>query len=174
MPATYTLINSNVLTSSAASVTFSSIPATYTDLVLRCSIRSNDVTGNPDGYIRINGSTSALGSTTTLAGTGAAAASYSYTAQANVKLITTLNGSNSTANTFASTEIYIPNYAGTTDNKVVSSFAAQEGNVASPVYITAHAGLWRATTAISQIDYFPASGNLASGSSFYLYGISNT
>lgn len=171
MAITYTLIASNTLGSSAASVTFSSIPNTYTDLVLRASIRSDNVTGNPDGYIRINGSTSTLGSTTVIAGTGAAAASYRYTTQPNVKLITTLNGSNSTASTFASTEIYIPNYAGTTQNKVISASAAQEGNTASPVYITAHAGLWGASAAITEIAYFPASGNLASGSSFFLYGI---
>ena len=46
---TYTLISSNVLASSAATVTFSSIPATYTDLVLRVSARNND--GVPFTYV---------------------------------------------------------------------------------------------------------------------------
>jgi len=44
--ATYTLISSNVLTSSAASVTFSSIPATYTDLVVRLSARATTTASN--------------------------------------------------------------------------------------------------------------------------------
>ena len=47
MPSTYTLISSNVLASSAASVTFSAIPSTYTDLVVRASIRS-DATSDAD------------------------------------------------------------------------------------------------------------------------------
>ncbi len=58
MPATYTLINSNVLTSSAASVTFSAIPATYTDLVIRCSGRSDSsFSAVLDLYLSFNGST---------------------------------------------------------------------------------------------------------------------
>ena len=52
MPATYTLIASNTLSSAAASVTFSAIPATYTDLVLRYSARSDGA--SVDDYFSLN------------------------------------------------------------------------------------------------------------------------
>ena len=57
---TYTLISSNVLGSSAASVTFSSIPATYTDLVLRVSARTD---ADDTSLITFNGTTTGYSKT---------------------------------------------------------------------------------------------------------------
>jgi len=82
MPNTYTLISSNVLSSTAASVTFSSIPATFTDLVLRASIRGNG-TQTPDvGVLNINSNGASNFSSTYLRGTGSAANSARDTAAA--------------------------------------------------------------------------------------------
>lgn len=170
MPATYTLIASNTLSSSAASVTFSSIPATYTDLVLRMSTRS-DVALNYETAIQIN-SISTNYSITRLVGDGATATSARYTAQDKYYMAST-NGTNTTANTFANLEFYIPNYAGSA-NKVASGFGVTENNSASTnVSMAVHAELLSNTAAITQL-IISAVGNFVSGSSFFLYGIKNS
>jgi len=172
--ATYTLISSNVLTGSAASVTFSSIPATYTDLVVRASVRC-DGTGFPDTNDNLrfwfNNSLTAIYSNTTVEGNGASTASSSNTLSF-IKGNYAANGSTSTSNTFANIEMYIPSYT-VSQNKPLSLISAQENN-ATTAYIVATAGLFRSTTAISRIDIDSQNGNnFVSGSSFYLYGISN-
>ena len=59
MANTYTLISSNVLGSSAASITFSAIPATYTDLVVRVTSRvDRSINGAHNCFLTVNGSTS--------------------------------------------------------------------------------------------------------------------
>ena len=171
MPSTYTLISSNVLTSSAASVTFSSIPSTYTDLVIRCSTRS-DVSGAI--LVELNGDSSTIYSTTRLRGDGSTASSGRTSSAAN--LYFGLNTpSTATANTFTSQEIYIPNYT-VSQNRVSSNFQVAENNSATTsVYIDLQAGLYTSTTAITQIKFLHGSANnYAAGSSFYLYGIKNS
>ena len=170
MATTYTLISSNVLSSSAASVTFSSIPATYTDLVLRISARTND-TGPENLQIYFNTDTSTNYSTTMLQGDGASATSARYTSQTVIQNPNTVEGTTYTSNTFGSIEIYIPSYTSSA-NKPVSLYGASENN-ATTAYINAGAGLWRGSAAITQIVIDQSGANFVSGSSFYLYGISN-
>jgi len=172
--ATYTLISSNVLSSSAASVTFSAIPADYTDLVVRASVRC-DGTGFPDTNDNLrfwfNNSLTAIYSNTTVEGNGASTASSSNTLSF-IKGNYAANGSTSTSNTFANIEMYIPSYT-VSQNKPLSLTSAQENN-STTAYRVATAGLFRSTTAISRIDIDSQNGNnFVSGSSFYLYGISN-
>jgi hypothetical protein len=170
--ATYTLISSNVLTGSAASVTFSSIPATYTDLVLRASVR-NDDSGTVNGVLRlqVNGLSSSIYSFTALYGNGSASSSARASATTDITDIY-LAGNLATANTFGIVEIYIPNYAGTA-KKPVASYGASESN-ATAVTMAANAGLIDLTSAITSISLLNNSTKqFLTGSSFYLYGISN-
>jgi hypothetical protein len=177
MPSTYTLIASNVLSSNSSGVTFSSIPSTYTDLVVVCSVRSTR-TGATFSSLRayFNGnSTSTFASATRITGDGASASSARDTSIAEGVFGGFDNASNSTSSTFSSHKFYIPNYAGST-NKPISSISAQESN-AITAYIQAHANLWSNTSSISSItlqDYAGGVNNIESGSSFYLYGIKNS
>jgi hypothetical protein len=169
--ATYTLIASNVVTTPVNSITFSSIPSTYTDLVVKFSIRSTSATGWLS--VILNNITTTTTSETWLQGDGTTASS---TRQANTNyfggngndLIINLSGS--TANTFTNGEFYIPSYTAS-QNKPMSFILAAENN-GTTATTTALAGLWRNTAAINQIQFDP-SGNCDTGSSFYLYGISN-
>ena len=169
MANTYTLISSNVLGSAAASVTFSAIPSTYTDLVLRMSIRDNYASVSTAYNLKINGVTTTQ-SATRLYGTGSAAASNRQTSLVDFYR---MSGASATANTFGSLELYIPNYAGSA-NKVASNFGVAETN-ATAVEMGIEAFLWRNTAAITslQIDEY-AGSTFAAGSSFYLYGIKNS
>ena len=170
MANTYQLISSNVLSSSAASVTFSSIPATFTDLVLRISARSDQASTTSGLKIVFNGTNT--GSFTQLQGdgTGAAAASASGNA---FQRIGTIDGNTATSNTFSSQEVYIPNYTSSTA-KPFSTFSVQEDNTTT-AYIDAFANLQNQTQAITSIVASTvAVANFVSGSSFYLYGIKNS
>jgi hypothetical protein len=169
MPSTYTLISSNVLASSVASVTFSAIPSTYTDLVLKASIRGNG-TQTPDaGVLNINSNGTSNFSVTYLRGTGSAASSGRDAAAASAYAFNN-QWTASTADTFGSTEIYIPNYA-VTGGKPISSFTVTENN-ATAAYLALMAMYSSLTTAITSLTLSSAFGNsFVSGSSFYLYGI---
>jgi hypothetical protein len=174
MPATYTLISSNVLSSSQASVTFSSIPATYTDLVLRFSMRSSEAGAlAPFGKITFNSDTSSIYSGTFVMGYSTTAASYRNSNISYGKWdYYGFESAGNTSNTFGSVEIYIPNYTSTT-SKPFSAIHASEDNSAGNAINEATAGLYRNSTAISNIELGASSGSFVSGSSFYLYGISN-
>ena len=173
MPSTYTLISSNVLSSSAASVTFSAIPSTYTDLVLRISTRT-DYSGdykNPID-ITVNGSSTGY-SVTSVFGTGTSAGSNRTSNRAYWSRSYS-NSALTTSNTFNSLEVYFSSYAGSA-YKVSSAFGATEINSATNNIVNAVANLWQDSAAISSITLVDESAaNFVSGSSFYLYGIKNS
>ena len=167
--ATYTLISSNVLTTTAASVTFSAIPATYTDLVVRVSARSDRANTQDDIRITFNSTTTNY-SYTYLRGNGSAVVSSSVNSDPWT-WFGNIDAANATSGTFSNGELYIPSYT-VSQNKPASAIMAMEDN-ATTAFMTANANLWRNTAAISSINFALGFGNFVSGSSFYLYGISN-
>jgi len=170
MPSSRFLISSQTLGSAAASVTFSSIPATYTDLVIRASIRSDVATTGGALNLVVNSQTSGFSSTNVF-GDGTAAASERKTAETKYIFRRSVTGTSNTSNTFASVEIYIPNYAGTIA-KVASAFLVTENNTTSDAQINVFANLNTNTAAITDLSL--QFTNFVSGSSFYLYGIKNS
>jgi len=173
MPATYTLIASNTLSSSAASVTFSAIPGTYTDLVLKASIRSARSANFYSLKMIINGTTSSVYSRTYLNDGGGTPLSGRSSATTQSLTYESINADTSTASTFANIEFYMPNYT-TSSNKPNSYFGAGETN-SSIASMTAQANLVQITSAITSLEFsFPDASNLMAGSSFFLYGIKNS
>ncbi len=170
MPSTYTLISSNVLTSSAASVTFSAIPATYTDLVLRISGRKDDSSVTSGVFFTVNGSSAANYSLRRLGSNGSTASSSGTTN--NTEWYTSTSGNGATSNTYNNAEYYFANYASNA-NKTASAFEAMENN-ATTASIQTRAMLRSVTDAITSITLSDATSNWLSGSSFYLYGIKNS
>jgi hypothetical protein len=157
----------------ATDITFSAIPATYTDLVLKVSVRSDRTAAISDGLLlKVNGSASTYtdrylqgaGSGTPSSGTSPFGTTRIYTGEMDT------NGA--TASTFASFDIYIPNYAGST-YKSLSSDSVMEQN-ATTAYATLAAGLWSNTAAITSIQLtFSNSTTFVQHSTAYLYGVSN-
>lgn len=168
MATTYELIAKQILGSAAASVTFSSIPGTYTDLLFAWSVRGDQASSTyQDIYIGFNSSTANF-TNRYLEGSGSGASSG--TNLASGRYLGVVPASTATASTFSNGECYIPNYAGST-NKSFSSTNAHETN-ATAAYITVVAGLWSNTSAITSVEFGTSSTrNFVSGSSFYLYGI---
>lgn len=175
MASTYVLISSNTLSSSAASVTFSSIPSTYTDLVLRVSARG-DVTGQSveSLTVQFNGSGGTAYSYTRLRGTGSTASSSAGSSTSVWNFLGVADAAGATSNTFGSFEMYVPSYAAN-QYKTGSGFGVQEDNSATTNNITATAALWQNTSAITSMTILPVySTNFVSGSSFYLYGLKSS
>lgn len=171
MPSSIELITSNTLTTSAASVTFSSIPGTFTDLVLKMSTRHSG-TSFIAFFLQFNDTSTIYSFTEFYTNDGSTVASNRASSQTSI--YTRGNPSdNQTVNTFSNQEIYIPNYAGST-NKPVSGFFVGENNATSPAWVAASAGLYRSSSAISSITLTPATATINSGSSFFLYGIKNS
>ena len=167
MPAgnTYTQIASTTLGSAAASVTFSSIAGTYTDLVLLSAASNLGVNGNGLA-IQFNTDTATNYSKTYWYGDGTSVASGRNTTQSNISIS---NMPISSTGVFAATVTNIQNYSNATTYKTVLSRGggANTGNL-----VIAYVGLWRATpAAITTITLFSDTGNLATGSTFSLYGI---
>jgi hypothetical protein len=169
---TYTLIaSSTVGAGGAANITFSSIPATYTDLALKVTGRINSSGYDMHMLLRFNGNAGTSYSFRRLIGYQSTVSSYSETNETSINLYSTLDGTTATANTFGSVDIYIPNYTGS-QNKSLSVDAATETN-STDAYRSFYAGLWNDSSAITSI-------NLAAWSTFlqystaYLYGISKS
>ena len=172
MANTYTLIESQVLGSSAASVTFSAIPDTYTDLVFKFSVRSDRAATFDNIQARINADSGSNYSRTLLSGDGSSASSSRGSSESRWEFAV-INGDTSTSNTFGNGEMYIPNYISTA-NRPGSYSGAHEDNNAT-AYMRANAYLYRGSAALSSIEFSPQNGtNFLSGSSFYLYGIKNS
>lgn len=171
MALTYSLIASNVLSSTAANVTFSSIPSTYTDLLLFVSARGDVASSIANLDVTINNITGTSYSYTYLLGNGATASSNRGSSVPAFFLGHT-DATNSLTGVFGSAEIYIPSY---TANRIkpIAGISIQENNT-----ITArqygNAGLWNNTSAITSIRIAPDANNWIASSSFYLYGIKNT
>jgi len=148
----------------AADITFSSIPATYTDLVVKIS--SRDTTSGSvwqNFQIAFNGLTTNLSSRAVYGNiTTPSSASFA----SNIFMWT--SAANATASTFGNAEIYIPNYA-SSNNKSVSADFVSETNGTDAIYgLTA--GLWADASAITSIKLTPALG-FAQYSTASLYGI---
>ena len=158
MPATYEPIATTTLGSAASSTTFSSIAATYTDLVLVIApIGSGDAQVN----LRFNSDTASNYSYTILAGNGTSAisdrASTTFIGTDYYFSVTTAGGV---------IQANIMNYSNTTTFKTALMRAGNAGKGTN-----ANVGLWRNTAAINSITITATNNTFATGSVFTLYGI---
>ena len=174
MATTFELISSvTVGSGGAASIDFSSIPSTFTDLCLKVSGRVAGTGSGTQLRIQFNGSSSGY-SDRTLDGDGTSVTSFSRSSSAYIYITSLIQagGGNPSPNTWGSTDIYIPNYAGSA-NKSVSLDAVTEKN-GNPAYADLVAGLWANSAAITSINLTSQDGsNFVQYSTAYLYGVKN-
>jgi len=151
----------------ASSIDFTSIPSTYTDLVVKMSMRTTTA-GFRDLRLSLNGSTASF-TNVYLEANGSTA--YSNTGA--IRYLGTMPGTNVTASTFTNSELYFPNYA-SSNFKSYSLDATGENN-ATTNYQDLLAGLWSSTAAITSIQLTPEPTNtLAQYSTATLYGINKS
>jgi hypothetical protein len=162
----FELIEAKSLGTTTASITFSSIPQTYTDLLVLVSARG-DAAGQRDCYISFNGSTSNFSNkfiemSNNLVSSGTTA-----------RYIGPVSGTTTTASIFSNAAVYIPNYTGSTYKSFSVDFVA-ENNAQGTNAIDLSGQLWSDTAAITSIGLAPSSGSFIQYSTFYLYGISKS
>ena len=159
----YEVISTQTLGSAAATVTFSSIPQIYTDLVLIANSSTTTVASSEINKLTFNSDTASNYSTTVLGGDGSSAASFRGTGVAYIRAgRNTANGDSY----FAQNKMQIINYANATTFKTVITQGSEAG-----AYISADCGMWRSTSAITSITLTAGTNNYKVGSTFSLYGI---
>ena len=171
MANTYKLISSYTATGAVTSISFSSIPATYTDLLIMGSLRNSAADTNTDTVLTFNSNTSSY-SGRRLAGNGSSASSDTQGAANGYYFSLTGEGTNWTASTFSNGSIYIPNYT-SSNNKSISTDAVAENN-ATAASAQLAAGLWSNSAAITSITLTSGNGNFVQYSTATLYGIKNS
>jgi hypothetical protein len=164
MPSTYEPIATTTLSSASSSITFSSIPATYTDLRI-----VQVLTGTTNAYtkLRFNGDTGTNYSSTNIRGDGSTASSQRETSDTGIRI----NGNYPVNSTPSLNTVDVFSYGGST-NKTVLNSASNDQNGAGGLNRTV--GLWRNTAAITSITIYEFTGDtFAAGTTATLYGIKN-
>lgn len=170
MADSYKLIGKVVASSGTiASATFSSIPQTFSDLLIVISARDPRTLMVDSAVLYFNGDTTG-GNYSMRRIFGDAATAQSDTNASSGAFIT---GANATASTFGISEVYIPNYASA--NLKTQTYTNAAETMATTTYMGLGARSWNNTSAITSISIFPETQpTFDQYSSFYLYGIRNS
>jgi hypothetical protein len=169
MPSTYSSIATSTASGSTSSVAFSSIPSTYTDLIVIVQYQG---TANSGVWLQYNSDSSTNYSIVNVIGSQNTTATYANPNQPYVWTDTYYQGTGTVLTDRAISKSHIMNYSNTTTFKTtlcrsddVRTTGTTDGTVYSGV------SLWRNTSAITRIDVLSSGGNFVAGSTFTLYGI---
>jgi hypothetical protein len=167
MATTYSLISSvTVGSGGAANIEFTSIPATYTDLLLKTSLRTDRALEVDGVLLSLNNSTSNF-TVRRLLGDG-----FTATSDTGTRALPIASAATATSNTFNNSEIYFPNYTSANYKSYSGDGVAENNATFARADLTA--GLWSDTSVITSIKLTPSNGlNFVQYSTAYLYGISN-
>lgn len=174
MANTFDKISKTVLTGNSASVTFNSIPQTYTDLCLKISARTDEATSYSGVLIEFNDNQGPNYSYVRMLGngTGVAGAAGIENTQAYINFAS--NAGSNLANSFSNTEIYMPLYTTSTSSLPFGIQNCVPTN-ASEGYAGSQAHVFLGFGPITKIYiYASGSSNFVANSSFCLYGIKNS
>ena len=163
------LIEAKTVSVAVSSVSFTTIPQTYTDLKILISGRNSYTSTGIE--VTFNSTSSGYNSRRLYgSGTGNMATDTFGT---NYVSNTSITDSSQTALIFGNGEIYIPNYANTSINKIVSIDGTSENNATASYYMFTNS-IWSNTSAINTVTIKADTGNLEVGTKVYLYGISSS
>lgn len=154
-----------ITTTNVTGIEFLNIPQTFTDLVVKASIRSAGASVDALGLV-LNATYSGY-SRTALWGNGSNAQSNRASYR---DVMEYFNSGDSTANVFSSVDITIPNYRSTTQKSAVIEGVSENNGTTAYTYLTAF--LQNITTAITQVrlDSSRTASAFAVGSTATLYG----
>ncbi len=147
--------------------TFSSIPASFTNLLIIGSVRGDQAAVAVGLSLTFNNDGGSNYETTRVGTTDGAANTASSTSGNAFINVATFPGSTAAANYSAAIMILIPNYVGTTFNKIAM------GYFGSPITVfqRLNMGAWNNTVAVNRIDLVAGTGNFVAGTVFSLYGM---
>jgi len=154
----------------SSSISFTSIPSTFTHLQIRYIARGTSSSAGQDSLVRFNGDTGSNYSWHLLYGDGATVVANS-SANATSMYIDALRAGGTAANIFTVGVVDILDYANTSKYKTIRTLSGDDINSSSFHMIGLWSGNWRSTSAISSITIFPDFQNYAEYTQFALYGI---
>ena len=162
--ATYVEIaNVTVGSGGASSISFSSIPSTYTDLAISLTARTN--VSSTQTYVKLK-----MNSTDYASGRNLFAV-VGYAVSSDTSALFMVPGATQSSNVFSSNTIYIPNYT-SSNQKSASHDTVTEGTVSASVWAQLLATLTNVTSAVTSLEiYTTDSSNFVQYSTAYLYGI---
>lgn len=157
-----TLISTVTLTTTASTISFTSISSSYTNL--RLTYQGKVTSGYGNFFLRFNADTGANYDYQTMDGVGASA-SPSQTFATNYISVGLIGG------VVGGGTIDIPNYKGSTLNKVaIGQGYMLYGTSSGQMIVLNHGGRWRNTSAITQLDFTCDAGDFQAGTVVSLYG----
>ena len=161
----YESIQTYTVGTAQATISFTSIPSTYTHLQLRWMSKNTSADYSIRG--QFNSDTAANYSYHGLYGTGATAGAYSGVSQTYMAFG---QGADTTANVFGVGVVDILDYANTNKYKTTRALSGWNANTTTGT-VQLDSSSWRSTSAVTSILLSSAVGNFAQYSSFALYGI---
>lgn len=172
MAITYAKITGSTLGSNQTTINIGSIPQNFTDLVLRCYLRSTAGTTNQTLQITFNSNTNTIYSN---AGSEwlVDPNTINGVLQSNRSAFEAwdIAGTNYTAACFTYLEMYIPQYTVAKHKQTVGEGYTNPDNSNTTGSFQGLTGYWRSNDAISSIQLNQPTDQFAAGSSVYLYGI---
>jgi hypothetical protein len=162
---TYTPIASVTLSSAQPVITFTGLPQTYTDLVLRCNFTTSDSATVLN--MTLNGDTSSNYSRIQIWGNGSGTGDLIQTSQSSFAMGYWQTGSGNQIQSITN----LMNYTNSTLYKTWLTRWNQVAGIDNSA--TASSGTWRSTNAVTSITLTPSTGNIAAGSTFDIYGVAN-
>lgn len=171
-PAAMFLIERKTLASSASTVVFSDIPATYKHLQLRVMAQSTRGSYYDEWRLRVNGDTGANYSHHRLWGTGSSATASGGASATSIDPLMP-STDNATPDSFTVGIIDIHDYASTTKYKTIRAFGGNDTNytASNNGVVVLHSSLWQSTSAITSLTFSLAVSSYAAKSTFALYGM---
>lgn len=158
---TYTPIATTTLGSAASTYTFSSIPGTYTDLVL--VINGGTSSSGQSIGMQFNGDSGSNYYSVDMWGNGSAVQHGRLTGSTFIRVVGRGVGTDTTL--IDNSITHIQNYSSSSAKKAVINRSTISGGV------TASGGKWNSTAAITSITLLGESSNLITGTTLTLYGI---
>lgn len=154
----------------SSSISFTSIPSTYTHLQVRMIFRDTRAAVGDYASLQFNSDTGSNYALHLLSGSGASAASAGYASQTSID-ISRVAGSSASSNVFGAAVLDILNYANTNKYKTTRSLGGVDNNGSGEIVL--NSGLWMSTSAVSTITIKAQAGsaNFSQYSSFALYGV---
>ena len=163
----YVLLESQILTSNTATITFSSIPQTYKHLQIR-GVSRQASGANTQLNLRFNGDTGTNYVSHFLFGSGSAVSSSAQTSRSSI-IFGQSTGSGETANIFSPVVMDILDYSNSSKNTTTRLFSSFNNSLN---WILMRSGLWMNTAAVTSISFTADSAtDMVAGSRFSLYGI---
>lgn len=161
------------LSTSPAYVEFSNIPQGFTHLYLEMKVRSTNTSGNVAVLVNFNNDTTGTNySYWTMQGSAVTATAYGTS---NSSFFGVCTNTDYPANTYGVSSVHIPFYNRTDRYKTTQIESTNVSSSATaPKFYELIYNLWKSTAAINTIKLTTVNGNIASGSTFTLYGVNNT